>query len=43
MKDGGASLFMATRIREVNIPPAFAPASELISSGWSLEPLRTLK
>ena len=42
-KDGGASLFMATRIRDVNIPPAFAPASEVISAGWSPEPLRSLK
>lgn len=42
-KDGGASLFMATHIREVTIPPAFAPASEIISAGWSLEPLRALK
>ncbi|HKQ05591.1 MAG TPA: hypothetical protein VJ464_10695 [Blastocatellia bacterium] len=42
-KDGGASLFMATRIRDVNLPPAFAPASEVISAGWSLEPLRSLK
>lgn len=42
-KDGGASLFMATRIRDVNVPPAFAPASEVISAGWSLEPLRALK
>ena len=42
-KDGGASLFMATRIRDVNVPPAFLPASEVISAGWSLEPLRALK
>ena len=42
-KDGGASLFMATRIRDVIIPPAFAPASEVISAGWSPEPLRSLK
>ena len=42
-KDGGASLFMATRISDVNIPPAFAPDSEVISAGWSLEPLRSLK
>jgi hypothetical protein len=43
MKDGGASVFMATRIRDVNIPLAFAPASEVISAGWSPEPLRSLK
>lgn len=42
-KDGGASLFMATRIRDVNVPPAFSPAAEVISAGWSLEPLRSLK
>ena len=42
-KDGGAGLFMATRIRDVKIPPAFAPASEVISAGWSLEPMRALK
>lgn len=42
-KDGGASLFMATRLRDVTIPAAFAPASEIISGGWSLEPLRALK
>jgi hypothetical protein len=42
-KDGGASLFMANRISDVNIPPAFAPNSEVISAGWSLEPLRSLK
>jgi hypothetical protein len=43
LKDGGASLFMATRIHDVNIPAAFAPASEVISAGWSLEAFRTLK
>ncbi|HKP11875.1 MAG TPA: hypothetical protein VJZ91_07175 [Blastocatellia bacterium] len=42
-KDGGASLFMATRIRDVNVPAAFSPAAEVISAGWSLEPLRSLK
>ena len=42
-KDGGASLFIATRISDVNIPTAFAPASEVISAGWSPEPLRSLK
>lgn len=42
-KDGGASLFMATHINDVNIPLAFAPDSEVISAGWSLEPLRSLK
>jgi hypothetical protein len=42
-KDGGASLFMATRIRDVNVPPAFSPAAEVISAGWSLEPLHSLK
>lgn len=43
IKDGGASLFMANRISDVNIPPAFAPDSEVISVGWSLEPIRPLK
>lgn len=42
-KDGGASLFVANHISDVNIPPAFAPNSEVISAGWSLEPLRSLK
>jgi hypothetical protein len=42
-KDGGASLFMANRISDLNIPPAFAPDSEVISAGWSLEPVRPLK
>ena len=42
-KDGGASLFMATRIHDVTIPQAFAPASEIILAGWSLEPIRSLK
>jgi len=43
MRDSGASLFMATRIRDVNVPPAFSPAAEVISAGWSLEPHRSLK
>lgn len=42
-KDGGASLFMATHIRDVNVPPAFSPAAEVISAGWSLEPHRSLR
>jgi len=39
----GASLFMATRLSDVIVPPAFAPASEVIASGWSPEPFRSLK
>jgi hypothetical protein len=42
-REGGASIFMATRISDVNVPMAFAPASEVISAGWSPMPLRQLK
>jgi hypothetical protein len=43
IREGGASIFMATRISDVNVPMAFAPASEVISAGWSPMPLRPLK
>lgn len=42
-KEGGASLFMATRLSDVSVPPAFAPAASVISAGWSVEPIRSLK
>ncbi len=42
-REGGASIFMATRISNVSIPMAFAPASDVISAGWSPAPLRPLK
>ena len=42
-KGGGVGLFMATRLNDVSVPPAFTPAAEVISAGWSPEPLRSLK
>lgn len=42
-REGGASIFMATRISDVSIPTAFTPASEVISAGWSLVLLRPVK
>jgi len=42
MKEGGASLFLATRLSDVSVPLAFAPAAEVIASGWSPEPLRPI-
>jgi hypothetical protein len=41
-KEGGASLFLATRLSDVNVPQAFAPSAEVIASGWSPEPLRPI-
>lgn len=41
-KDGGASLFLATRLSGVMVPHAFAPAAEVIAAGWSPEPLRAI-
>jgi len=43
IREGGASIFMATRLSDVNDPVAFAPASEVISTGWSPMPLRPVK
>lgn len=43
VNQSGASLFVARRLSDVVVPSAFAPASEVIASGWSPEPLRTLK
>ena len=37
---GEAGLFIANRLREVNVPAPFAPTAEVIASGWSPEPLR---
>lgn len=42
-KEGGASLFMATRLSDVSVPAAFTPAASVISAGWTLQPLRSLK
>ena len=42
-KEGSAILFMATRLSEVSVPSAFTPAAEIISAGWSPEPLRAVK
>lgn len=42
-KEGSAILFMATRLTEVSVPSAFSPAAEVISAGWSPEPLRAVK
>ena len=42
-KEGSAILFMATRLSEVSVPSAFTPAAEVISAGWSPEPLRAVK
>jgi len=36
----GASLFLATRVSDVSIPQAFAPASAVIAEGWSPESFR---
>lgn len=41
-REGGASLFMATRLSDVRVPQAFAPAAEVIAAGWSPEPLRPI-
>jgi hypothetical protein len=41
-KEGGASLFLATRLSDVSVPQAFAPAAEVIAAGWSPEPLRPI-
>lgn len=41
-KEGGASLFLATRLSAMSVPQAFAPTAEVIASGWSPEPLRPI-
>ena len=41
-KEGGACLFLATRLSDVSVPQAFAPSAEVIASGWSPEPLRPI-
>ena len=41
-KEGGASLFLATRLSDVSVPQAFAPAAEVIAAGWSPEPFRPI-
>ncbi len=43
VKEGSAILFMATRLSGVNVPSAFTPVAEVISAGWSPEPLRAVK
>lgn len=40
--EGNAGLFIATRL-DSPLPPAFAPAAEIIAAGWSPEPLRSLR
>ena len=42
-KEGGVSLFIATRLSNVNIPPAFTSTANVISAGWLPEPFRSLK
>ncbi|MGH6628286.1 MAG: hypothetical protein ACREB3_00980 [Burkholderiales bacterium] len=37
---GESRLYIANRLREVNVPAPFAPAAEVIASSWSPEPLR---
>lgn len=41
-KEGGASLFLATRLSDVSVPQAFAPSADVIASGWSPQPLRPI-
>src|SRR5262245_47187445 len=40
---GDPSLFIAHSLSDVRIPSPFAPAAEVIASGWSPETLRSLK
>jgi len=40
---GDAELFVANTLTGVKIPASFAPAAEVIASGWSPERLRSLK
>ncbi len=42
-KEGGVCLFLATRLSNVSVPPAFTSTANVISAGWSSEPLRPLK
>ena len=42
-KEGGASLFLANRVSDVSVPAAFTPAANVISAGWTLQPLRPLQ
>lgn len=41
--NSSAGVFVATTLGDVRIPPAFAPAAEIIALGWSPEPLRSPK
>ncbi|MCG3145023.1 MAG: hypothetical protein HONDAALG_02564 [Gammaproteobacteria bacterium] len=40
---GEARLYIANRLNGVSIPAPFAPAAEVIASGWSPERLRSIK
>ncbi|MCG3144875.1 MAG: hypothetical protein HONDAALG_02385 [Gammaproteobacteria bacterium] len=40
---GGAKLYIANRLNGVSVPAPFAPAAEVIASGWSPERLRSIK
>ena len=40
---GEAKLYIANRLNGVGIPAPFAPAAEVIASGWSPERLRSIK
>lgn len=42
-KEGGVSLFLATRLSDVSVPPAFTSTANVISAGWSHEPFRSIK
>jgi hypothetical protein len=39
-EDSGAALFIAGRINGAPLPEAFAPTAQVVSMGWSVEPLR---
>lgn len=41
--EGGASLFLANRLSEVSVPPAFTSTANVISAGWSPEAFRSIK
>jgi hypothetical protein len=38
--DSGAALFVAKKVEDVRIPRPFASRTEIVASGWSVEPLR---
>lgn len=42
-KEGGACLFLANRLSDVSMPPAFTPTANIITAGWSPESFRSLK